>query len=414
MSPAEHRQDLVRSVALLALWTLAALWLRDGIWAPDLGSLYMAGWFWSRGEEALIYAAPPGFFGGVAESWLPALHELGIADGNTFPYVYPPLWAAIVAPVTQALTPQAFVACAALIQIPMLAASVLLAGRLARPADWRWTTWTFWGLAVLSTNVATYHALWHNQPGITVIFLSLLAIERLEAGKPGLAGALLAVAAALKLTPAVLILVFVLDRQPRALAGFALAGLALALLSLAIAGLPLHLDFIRALGAISEQTLLSQANASIEAAAQILAGWPHSLTLPWPVAVPTPAWLGPLVTSLALLLGLAMLLRMTRLRGRERRAAATLGLWVIAILFGPLGWLHSYVMALLLLPVLRLVLPSGLALALMLLPMIVLAMPLYVFAPDLGWVPQPGLVIAACAVWLPVPVALALAARSRV
>jgi alpha-1,2-mannosyltransferase len=211
-------RDRALAFALLALWAAVTTWRQWGHWAEDLSAVYIAGWLWQTGQAALVYDAPPAFFGGVAESWRPAMEAMGIAGRHSFPFVYPPLWAVLVAPLTTILDAQGFMDAVALVQIPLLAASVWLAGRLLKPAAMPWWAWTSAGLVTLSLSIQSHLAIWHNQPTITVGFLTLLSIERLGAGRPVAAGVALALAAAIKLTPAAVILIFLLDRQWRAAA----------------------------------------------------------------------------------------------------------------------------------------------------------------------------------------------------
>ncbi len=256
-------QDLRRAVGVLVLWTLYAIWRQWGHWPDDLSALYIAGHLWQTGQSELIYAAPPGFFGGHAASWDPVMADLGIAGKVTFPYVYPPLWAALLGPVTGLMGPQAFANAVLLIQMPMLAASVLMAARLMRPATMPMLTWALIGIVILLTSSQSYIALWHNQPTITVGFLVLLCFTCLDADRPIAAGTALALAAAIKLTPAALVLILLLDRQYRATLSFALFGAALGLLSLALTGTALHGTFLDSLGLIREGALISAVNVSL-------------------------------------------------------------------------------------------------------------------------------------------------------
>lgn len=195
-------RDIRLAALMLILWAGATVWLQWGHWPEDLSALYVAGHLWQSGHSQLIYAAPEGFFGGAADSWGPVLRDLGIADRTVFSYVYPPLWAALLAPLTDALGPQGFANAVSLIQVPILAASVPLAARLLRPAAMPLAVWTLLGLFALAFSVQSYLALWHNQPSITVAFLVLVAFVCAVEDRPVAAGAALALAAAVKLTPA--------------------------------------------------------------------------------------------------------------------------------------------------------------------------------------------------------------------
>lgn len=388
---------------MLVIWCCVLIWLRRDAWAPDLSAVVIAANLWAEGARALVYTAPEGFFGGAPEAWGPAMEALGIAGRESFAYVYPPLWLALLAPLVQGVPVQAVLNAVSLVQVPLLAGSVVLAGRLARPEGWSWSRWTLWGVAVLSLTVPTTHALMHNQPTITMGFLILLAAERQAAGRPVAAGVALALAAAIKLTPAAFVLLFLLPLSRRALAAFALAGLALAGASVGLAGWQAHLDFLAALGAVSGISLMIAINLSLEAALVTLGGlaglWP--LTAPLPAGIIAPA----LATVLARLGGLALMAALIwRWRGRAQAPLALLlGLAVIVPLAGPLGWLHYYVLPLLLLPGLLRLVPGG-RLLLVLVPA-ALSLPLFLVLRGL-----PGFdlwfVAAGVLLWLAVTLAL--------
>ena len=356
-------RDLALSLLLVGLWTGYTILRQWGHWPEDLAALYVAGWLWQTAQPELIYAAPAGFFGGGPADWRPALEALGIAAKGAFPYVYPPLWAVLTAPLTGLLTPQGFADAVTLLQIPMLGASVLLAGRLMKPATMPLWLWSAIGIAILSFSIQSWVAVWYNQPTITVTFLTLLAFERLGANRPVSAGAALALAAALKLSPAVLVLLFLIDRQYRAAAAFAVTGTALGLLSIALAGWPLHAEFLGRLSDVSGAGFLIAINVSLKPAL-LAAGSALSLMEPVdPTATEhiyraTPAWLGPALSLAALALAATFLRRLAPLPGPARRGIGLLAFSIILTLFGPLGWLHYYLLPLLLLPGLIGLLPA--------------------------------------------------------
>ena len=186
------RQDSILALLFLALWSAATIVLQWDIWPEDLSALYIAGALWQQGQPDLIYATPFGFYGGTAAEWIPIQQQLGIYDLGSFPYVYPPLWAVLTAPLTAAMSPQGFANAVTCVQVPMLAASAFLAMRiLPLPGAQLWLKSAI-GVALLSTMIPAYTALWFNNPSITVNFLTLLAFERLGARRPVAAGAALA------------------------------------------------------------------------------------------------------------------------------------------------------------------------------------------------------------------------------
>ncbi|MCB2094518.1 MAG: DUF2029 domain-containing protein [Rhodobacteraceae bacterium] len=349
------RQDSILALLFLALWSAATIVLQWDIWPEDLSALYIAGALWQQGQPDLIYATPFGFYGGTAAEWIPIQQQLGIYDLGSFPYVYPPLWAVLTAPLTAAMSPQGFANAVTCVQVPMLAASAFLAMRiLPLPGAQLWLKSAI-GVALLSTMIPAYTALWFNNPSITVNFLTLLAFERLGARRPVAAGAALALAASIKLSPAAFVLVFLIDRQWRALASFAAIGGGLGLLSLALAGWPLHGDFLASLRAVADTALLSAGNVSLRAALPALASG-LSLAAPIPtdeanhIIQTIPGWFAPLPGLAGAALMIAFGLALRDLQGPLRRGFGLLALSIIVPLFGPLGWLHYYVLPMLLLP----------------------------------------------------------------
>lgn len=366
----EPALDRAFALAMLGFWVLITLLQQWGEWAEDLSAVYIAGWLWQHGQGALVYDAPPAFFGGVAASWLPAMETLGVADRTSFAYVYPPLWAALAAPLTAALSPQGFFNAVALVQIPLLAASVPLAGRLMKPATLPWWIWTSVGLVTLSLSMPSHLAVWHNQPTITVSFLLLLAFERLNAGRPGVAGAALALAAAIKLSPAAFVLVFLLDREWRATASFLLVGAGLAALSVGLAGWPAHQAFLQSLAAVKSVAYLIAINVSLLPGLLAVGSVVGAMPDPDPAATQliytaVPVWLSPAISALALVI-VAVFVRALRPVQRDlRRNLGVFALSILIPLMGPLGWLHYYLVPTLLLPGLIGLLPRGAVLGVM-------------------------------------------------
>lgn len=409
-------RDKLISVLLLAFWTVVVLWQQWGQWAEDLSAVYIAGWLWQSGQGALIYDTPPAFFGGIAESWQPAMAAMGIADESSFAYVYPPIWAVLTAPLTEILSPQGFFNAAALIQIPLLAASVWLAGRLIKPAAMPWWVWTAIGLLTLTLSVQTYLAIRHNQPTITVGFLILLAFERLQYGRPLTAGGALAVAASVKLTPAFLVLIFLLDRQWRAAAYFTTIGAALGLISVGISGWPAHQAFLESLALVKGVAYLIAINTSI-LPTTLAIGSALGLLPPIDpeatqfVFTAVPRWLSPTIAITALLITIAFGQVLYRLPGDARRAISLFAFSIILALFGPLGWLHYYVLPMLLLPGLLGILPRRTAITLIALVGVPSLTPVFAQIGALPW-PVAHYTWLMCTVWLIVLAAL-FAAASR-
>ena len=355
LSRLEDRADLQITIILLVSWaaiTIAGYWDE---WPPDLAGLYLAGHSYANGNFDLVYAAPDGFFGPSVESWTKLAAELGHPGESFFPFVYPPIWAALAAPLTQMLSPLDFFNLFYVIHITMMALSVVLTYRIIRP-ETPMVVWSAISCAMLFISLIATLALHHNQLQITVTFFILLAIERYSAGKSVYAGMALAIAAAIKITPALLGLIFLLDRDFRAAITTAVAGLALLALSFIVAGPQLHWIFIERVNEISEAIAVMRVNNALEAfiyqIGTFLSGTAVTSTERYPdFATPEPLWVS-IPTKLAFIAGLALVVwRTWNLNLQDRLRMLPLGIILITTLCAPLAWNHHYLPVLFLLPV---------------------------------------------------------------
>ena len=229
------------------------LWICWGNWAPDISALYMAAHFFAEGRPELIYAAPDGFFGpDIPVEWLQVMSGFGLQEQQALPYVYPPLWAAVLAPLADGMHPVAFSNLFYLIHVPALIGTILLGYRIIAPDNISLTSWVLMSAAICWLSFIPLFALYHNQPQILVVFLIFVSMERHLSQRPFAAGCALALAAAIKVTPAAFALVFLLNRDWRALITFTAAGAGFVLVSAALAGIDLHLDYIARVAALSE------------------------------------------------------------------------------------------------------------------------------------------------------------------
>lgn len=351
------RLGLMLALFVLAHWCAYEITRAWTNFPPDLSALYAAGWLFGDGQTNLIYAAPPGFFGGMPPEWASLTEMMGMAGQEPLPYVYPPLWAALMAPLTGALSPEGFFRTMALVQLPMLPGCAVLAWRMLRPN--RLPLWAWLGItaALLWTSLIVSSAVVQLQPQITVAFLTLLAFERYGAGRVAAAGALLALAAALKLAPAGLALIFLLDRNWRALGWFAGVGATLAGLSLILAGPALHFEFLARLSTVSGGVFLSTINFSADSliyaagvASGLIEGGPlsgHNLRI-----TEVPAAVS-LISKALLIAAIAVLyLRSATLPDGQRLPVRLVGLSLLLNIFGPLGWAHYFLPQLFFLPAL--------------------------------------------------------------
>ncbi len=363
------------ALALLGVWALATFALYRGHWANDLAALWFAGHFLATGQESLVYAAPAYFFGGTPPEWEPLLAQFtaGTTDA-AFPFIYPPLWAGLMAPVTRVMAPQIFFDTMLAVHLALMAGSVLLAERLVRPAWLPYPVFIGWGVAVLLFSTAAQANVVLNQPTVIATFLTLLAFV-LAPRAPWRAGLVLALAAALKLTPLAFVLLFLIQRRFAAVAGFVLAGAALGLASLSF-GAPLHAAFLAQLHLAGEHSIWAMMNPSPRILALFAAdrlglsgagGWLSPARV---IEIPAekfflifmPGWVGRFAALSALAIAVPAGWLVATRRGRAAEALGLLGMSVALVLFGPLSWQHYLLGPLLLAPALLFGLPPRLAL----------------------------------------------------
>ncbi|WBL32467.1 glycosyltransferase family 87 protein [Sinirhodobacter sp. HNIBRBA609] len=357
-APARPSQvDRAVGYALLVLWLVWTWGAFQGAWANDLAALWFAGHFHASGQPELIYAAPPLFFGGTPPAWEGLHATLGLApDQLAYPYIYPPLWAGLAAPLTRALAPQAFFDLVLTVHLAMIAGSILLAERLARPAFLPFAGFIIWALLVLTQTAPGFALLSLNQPTITVSFFTLLAIWLIRRAPAG-AGAVLALAAAIKLTPILFAALFVQARRPRAIVAMVLTGGALALTSVALMGWPLHRAFLAQLDLASDKSVWGMVNPSLrilmlDVASQFGLAEPLTQGAGSVTVLIMPRWTGLLAALLALGIALPVALAARKRHSAHALTLVALGLSVALFLFGPLSWLHYLELPLLLLPAL--------------------------------------------------------------
>jgi alpha-1,2-mannosyltransferase len=245
-------------------------------------------------------------------------------------YIYPPSFALLVAPL--GLLPDGVAAAIWMaVQQASLAVAVVVVLRWLRP--------TGWAVAALLFATLTFYPLWvdvvQGQANLLVLLLVTVGIVGIIKGRPA-AGAAIGAAAALKLTPLILVVWLLLDRRYRA-AAFVFGGFAI--VSAAGALLRFH-DTVAYFG----QVLPALAPGTAFYANQSLAGLldrtlsPNPYTQPW-IAVP---W-----TSVLLVAGAAILTLwwwfQTRRQTAQARAAAFIPL--IALL-SSVTWTHHLVILL--------------------------------------------------------------------
>jgi len=134
-------------------------------------------------------------------------------------------------------------------------------------------------------------AMWSGNVNPFIISLLIGVWAASARGRPGIAGALLALAAGLKLTPIYLAWWFVVRRDWRALRAFVITGVALAAVSLIGAGLTNHLDYLAVIRTTASSGTTPLSLAGVLQSAGVPSQIASVASLAWVVAGATIMWL---------------------------------------------------------------------------------------------------------------------------
>jgi len=348
----------------LALGLVVAFFAQSSAPSRDLLALWLAGTEVASGHPQAIYPPiEPLFTMRPALDWYAKAEGLG-RPGPVYPYIYPPIWAFLLAPLTKLISFSSFATvllalnAAALVLMPQLAARLTLGHS---PSPRLAALWSIGALAALLPVHGMLIAYMQGQIQILVAFLTLLALERTQNGRPVAGGAALGLAIALKLAPLPVALIWLIAGERRAgLVALATAA-ALGAFSVLLAGWPLHESFLAQLQMISHTLFLSSSVASLDQMLGIVKG-PGDialiLNLPASIGPSSPAWgiaakpalYALLQTLLIPVLALGFGLALRRITHPARRAA----LWGAALtafaFLGPIGWLYYYIAPIALVP----------------------------------------------------------------
>lgn len=247
----DSRRDRTLAVVIALAWAAGViLWQWGGI-HYDLNAIYVAGHFLAQGRPDLIYAVDLDSFPLTSHpEWIALNDRWGCVGFCAYPYVYPPVWAALVAPLTGVLDMHGFSNAVLVVQVLLFSATPILAWRLWRPRMGR-AKWVFRCLFLATTCTMGTIAFVNNQPQLLVTFLMVLAFERAAHGRPWLGGLALGLAASIKIYPAVLGLLWLREGNWRALAGACIGGGAVVALNFAVVPWPLQEVFLAQASAIS-------------------------------------------------------------------------------------------------------------------------------------------------------------------
>nr|WP_255553431.1 glycosyltransferase family 87 protein [Maritimibacter sp. DP1N21-5] len=331
------------------------MWNWDG-WKIDLSAIYYAAKSYGAGHldliydatERVVYNTPPQLWAdwAAADGW-------DVKEIVFTPYLYPPLWAALLAPVAGRMDVETFYNVGLVANVAASVWMVWLGWQLVQPRRVIPLVWAVLGFGLLLITVVGYMIYWLGQPQVIVSALMLGSAVALSRGREVNAGLLLGLATALKLSPLLLAVLFVMEKRWKALAVFAASGFVFGVVSLSVVGWPLHAELLQKLQLVEERVLISRIIVSLETVLfqlqEVVRG-----TADWTIAEPRqamePGWIAWVVRATMLgLMGLTYWV--TRDRPARTRIWMRFYLLVLVTLItNPLGWIHYMVLPFALLP----------------------------------------------------------------
>lgn len=352
MNNMEAKTDRVVAFAILLVWTAIVTFRYWNDWSIDMSAIFMAGHFAAEGQHHLIFGEVEHLFAkDLPDEWGQTLNAFGFPAYDPIHFVYPPIWAYLVAPLAGLTEPMQFFNLTRPFVIASFAGSVVLAWRIMKPTGVTLTLWSLIAIVVAETTAPWTVAVDLNQPQLIIIFLLLLAFERYMAGKDITAGAILGLVAAIKITPILLCAIFLFDRRYRAIiaAGFVSGGIGL--LSLLVAGWDMHMVFLARVSQIELLVPLVGLNFTFETVmndfvvafiqCEYCANRLQGMNVEWV------AMLSNLIMPGALFATLWFTRRMTF---EDRTKLRLLLVPLVTMFFSPLAWMHYYTLPVLLFP----------------------------------------------------------------
>jgi hypothetical protein len=276
------------------------------------------------------------------QPWVQFAVERGVPTPSG--YIYPPFLAVVLQPITQLSYHRAnqlwF-----LLNIGMFVISIMALASWSPSGKNRGANVLAAGALIFTALnfYPVFRALQTGQVSLLILFLLAAALWFLQRGKEIPAGALVGLATAVKLTPGILVIYFLVARKYKAAAAAAGAGILALAVSVGGAGIGNHFQFVNEMLPALSRGAATFANQSISG---FLIRLVMDTTINAFEFVDEPGWVRFLARglSVSVLLASLWLGRKLALRGET---AAGYGLVVLASLMAsPISWEHHYTVAL--------------------------------------------------------------------
>jgi alpha-1,2-mannosyltransferase len=303
-------------------------------------SLTIAGRLVAAEQAHALFALDEGVLAVSDRAWSAQAAQLG-HDGPIQPYLHAPLIAWLAVPLALLDAMQAKLALLALgfaaTALTLLVAARSWAPDLTRPG----------GALALAAGVLLSWPLAAEVMDLTLepiaLLAAVIAIAAAQSGRSAIAGPALAAAAALTLTPAILVLYWIATRRFACVLWFLGASAALLAVGLCVAGPEAHLQWLARMQELAGVIVPSPYNGS-------LAGLLFGATYEGPrvtesgVALQTlPGWIGAVTLASGVVGAAWCLLDASKARRRPAAdAAGQVALLLVALMTAPAAWAHSF------------------------------------------------------------------------
>ena len=301
----------------------------------DLSASYIGCRLLASENAGHLYAHDPVDFSdpGTDAAWTSTAEQAQF-DGTLHPYVQTPLWAIGLRPLCTRLDFPWFKRVFAAIAMVCFAGSIWLialcwAPSLLNPVGMTITVVLLW------FSVPFQYAMVLMQTHVVFFAMTIGALILAEQRRPGWAGLLLAGAAAVKLTPGVLVVYWLMTKRWKAAVSTVVWSVVIGGVTLLLAGRELTSTYVAEIHRISQVLLLAMNNQSLAA---WWMGWFY------PAAIATHNTIQPLpvflrLTSVALMVGVTALGGWSDRRGEGAAMGSMIGL-IAATVFAPIAWTH--------------------------------------------------------------------------
>lgn len=253
-------------VVFILVLLVMALGAVNGSSGTDLTASYVSCRLVLAHQTSHLYAYDPAFFNLVPDAlWRQIARANGVpATTLLSPFVQTPLWPWALQPLCRATSFVTFNFIFRVLLATCFAGLIWLTGRYAT-TRFLAPSWVFVMAAVWVRSDPMREAMLLTQTHVIFLLLSVAAILWARSGRPVLAGILLAVAAAVKITPGVIVVYWLITRRNKAALSFVLCSVGLFLLTVIVTGREATTDYLHSMARVSNVLLLSGNNQSLTA-----------------------------------------------------------------------------------------------------------------------------------------------------